>query len=231
MNTYGDRGNVLCLLRRCLWRGIEAELVPIGPGEKTEPRSCDLLFFGGGQDKEQALVSEDLQGPRGDAIRWAIAEEGIPVLSVCGGYQLLGRYYRPAVGADLPGLGVLDVWTVHPGPKVPRCIGNIVVEWEDGLLVGFENHGGRTYLGEAARPLGRVIAGKGNNGEDGTEGAQQGNVFGSYLHGSFLPKHPFFADHLLRLALERKYGRGDLDQLDDSLEQRAHATALRRAGG
>ena len=151
------------------------------------------------------------------------------VLAVCGGYQLLGRYYRPAEGEDLPGLGIFDAWTVHPGPTAKRFIGNVVVRWQGATLVGFENHGGRTFLGPAARPLARVIAGYGNNGRDGTEGAVQANAFGTYLHGSLLPKNPRFADHLIALALARKYGDGELPPLDDALEEQAHAEAVRLA--
>ena len=136
-------------------------------------------------------------------------------LAVCGGYQLFARYYRPAVGDDLPGLGIFDAWTEHPGEGVPRCIGNVVAEWQDGVIVGFENHGGRTYLGPNARPLARVRAGCGNNGVDKTEGAVYKNAHGTYLHGSLLPKNPRFADHLLRLALGRRHAGLDLPPLDD----------------
>ena len=162
------------------------------------------------------------------------------MLVVCGAYQLFGHSYRPAVGAALPGLGILDARTVHPGPDVPRCIGNVVVSWsappvagapdDEALstIVGFENHGGRTFLGPTARPLGTVLAGHGNNARDGTEGAVSNNVFGTYLHGSLLPKNPHFADHLLGLALARRYGAGAarraLIPLDDRAERHAHRT-------
>ena len=228
MNLYGDRGNILCLRRRCAGRGIELMVDELEMGEPLDPAGCDLIFMGGAQDREQRRVAADLLAAKGDALRQAVAS-GVVVLAVCGGYQLLGRYYRPAEGEDLPGLGIFDAWTVHPGPTAKRFIGNVVVRWQGATLVGFENHGGRTFLGPAARALARVIAGHGNNGRDGTEGAVQANAFGTYLHGSLLPKNPRFADHLIALALARRYGRGELAPLDDALEGRAHAEAVRLA--
>ena len=152
------------------------------------------------------------------------------LLAVCGGYQLLGSYYRPAAGEELAGVGIFDAWTVHPGPTARRFIGNVVVRWQGGTLVGFENHGGRTYLGLSARPLATVIAGFGNNGHDGSEGVARGeNAFGTYLHGSLLPKNPRFADHLIAQALVHRYGQAELAPLDDVLEERAHAEAVRLA--
>lgn len=230
MNLYGDQGNILCLQRRCQWRGIPLEVELLEPGDPLNPHRYDLLFLGGAQDKEQRAVARDLVEGKGPALRQAV-EAGSVVLAVCGGYQLLGRYYRPAEGPELPGLGIFDVWTEHPGPKAPRCIGNVVVQWQGTTLVGFENHGGRTYLGPAAQPLGRVVVGKGNNGQDGTEGALYKNAHGTYLHGSLLPKNPHLADHLLRLALRRKYREDTLPPLDDDLEERAHRAALLRAQG
>lgn len=228
MNLYGDRGNILCLRRRCAARGIELAVDELEVGEPLDPTGCDLVFIGGAQDREQRRVAADLLAAKGEALRQAV-DAGVVVLAVCGGYQLLGRYYRPAAGEDLPGLGIFDAWTVHPGPAAKRFIGNVVVRWQGATLVGFENHGGRTFLGAAARPLARVIAGYGNNGRDGTEGAVQANAFGTYLHGSLLPKNPRFADHLIVLALARKYGQGELPLLDDALEEQAHAEAVRLA--
>lgn len=228
MNLYGDRGNILCLRRRCAVRGIELAVDELEVGEPLDPTGYDLIFIGGAQDREQRRVAADLLAAKGEALRQSVAA-GVVVLAVCGGYQLLGRYYRPAVGEDLPGLGIFDAWTVHPGPAAKRFIGNVVVRWQGVTLVGFENHGGRTFLGPAARPLARVIAGYGNNGRDGTEGAVQANAFGTYLHGSLLPKNPRFADHLIALALARKYGQGELASLDDTLEEQAHAEAVRLA--
>ena len=228
MNLYGDRGNILCLRRRCEARGIELAVDELEIGEVLDPTGYDLIFIGGAQDREQRRVAADLLAAKGEALRHAVAA-GVVVLAVCGGYQLLGRYYRPAEGEDLPGLGIFDAWTVHPGPTAKRFIGNVVVRWQGATLVGFENHGGRTFLGPAARPLARVIAGYGNNGRDSTEGAVQANAFGTYLHGSLLPKNPRFADHLIALALARKYGDGGLPSLDDTLEEQAHAEAVRLA--
>jgi hypothetical protein len=156
-------------------------------------------------------------------------EADVVVLAVCGGYQLFGHFYRDASGAELPGLGLFDVWTEHPGPDAPRLIGNVVaelVEQPGDTLVGFENHGGRTYLGEGTEPLARVRSGHGNNGRDGTEGARYRNAFGTYLHGSLLPKNPRFADRLIALALARRYGEAPLAPLDDRIEELAHAAAL-----
>ena len=226
MNLYGDRGNVRCLVNRCRWRGIDAQVTPLGPGDPFAPAAYDLVFIGGGPDREQARVAADLTGAKGDGLRRAV-EDGVVVLAVCGGYQLLGRYYRPAVGDDLPGLGIFDLHTQHPGPKARRCIGNLVARIDDAeTLVGFENHGGRTYLGPGCQRLARVVHGYGNNGTDGDEGAVYRNAFGTYLHGSLLPKNPIFTDRLLRLALTRHGQEARLTPLDDALEAHAHAAAI-----
>lgn len=228
MNLYGDRGNLLCLRQRARWRGIDVALTELSLGAPLDPQGFDLIFIGGGQDKEQRLVAADLTEVKGPALRQAV-EAGVVVLAVCGGYQLLGHYYRPAQGEDLVGLGILDLTTEHPGGATDRCIGNIALEWEGQVLVGFENHGGRTHLGPQARPLGKVIYGYGNNGQDGAEGAIYRNCYGTYLHGSFLPKNPEFADHLLRLALARRHGLVELPPLDDRLERAARQTAWGQA--
>ena len=204
LNLYGDRGNILTLRRRCQFRNIEMRVVGLGVGDALAPDEYDMLFIGGGQDKEQAPVAQDLYEIKGIGL-WAAIEDDMPVLAVCGGYQLLAQYYRPAAGPDMRGLGVFDAWTIHKGPSTLRCIGDIAIRWEDKTLVGFENHGGRTYLG-TAQPLGKVLKGHGNNSEDHTEGAVYRNAYGTYLHGSLLPKNPHFADHLIDLALRRKYG-------------------------
>lgn len=209
LNMYGDRGNILTLRRRCEWRGVDLRVVPLDLGEPVDHTAYDMLFIGGGQDKEQDEVALDLRAVKADGVRAAV-EEDMPVLAVCGGYQLLAKYYRPAEGPDLVGLGIFDAWTIHKGAHIPRCIGDIAIEWNGSTLVGFENHGGRTYLG-TAKPLGRVLRGHGNNSEDHTEGAVYRNAFGTYLHGSLLPKNPHFADHLLALALRRSYGLSDDD--------------------
>ena len=230
MNIYGDRGNILCLRRRCQDRGIDLVLTELDLGDRLDPRDHDFIFIGGGQDREQRRVAEDLSRVKGEAIREAV-EEGVVVLAVCGGFQLFGSYYRTAAGEQLPGVGVFDAWTVHPGEEARRCIGNVAAEWEGGALVGFENHGGRTYLGPGCEPLARVRAGFGNNGEDHSEGARHKTAYGTYLHGSLLPKNPRFTDHILRVALGRRYGEAELLPLDDHVEEAAHRAALRVAMG
>ncbi len=256
LNLYGDRGNILALRQRCERRGIELRVVGLGIGDALAPDEYDMLFIGGGQDKEQAPVAQDLHDIKGIGL-WAAIEDDMPVLAVCGGYQLLAHYYRPASGPDMRGLGVFDAWTIHKGANVARCIGDVAISWNGSTLVGFENHGGRTYLG-TARPLGKVLKGHGNNAEDHTEGAIYRNAYGTYLHGSLLPKNPHFADHLISLALQRTYGKGSwittfgeadeqangstspgfsaaelatmLTPLDDVLEWEAHAFLLERLG-
>jgi lipid II isoglutaminyl synthase (glutamine-hydrolysing) len=226
MNIYGDRGNVMALARRAQWRGIVATVETIGLGEPVRGGEIDVYFWGGGQDREQIAVSKDLQGPKGRELRAAI-EDGVPILAICGGYQLLGHYYHPFEGEDLPGIGVLNI-TSEAGHD--RYIGNAVVETEEfGTLVGFENHSGKTWLGEGVRPLGRSRVGRGNNGSDGTEGARHLNAVGCYLHGALLPKNPQLADWLIARALERRYGTAELPPLDNTLELAAHATVLERA--
>lgn len=226
MNIYGDRGNVIALAQRARWRGLDADVEAIGVGDCYDAGRYDLLFWGGGQDREQARVASDLQGRKGSSIRRDI-EDGVPVLAICGGYQLLGRYYRPYQGDDLPGIGVLDVRS-EAGRE--RFIGNVVVETADfGTLVGFENHSALTFLGEGVEPLGRVRVGHGNNGRDGYEGARHLNVVGCYMHGALLPKNPHLTDWLLERALERRTDGAGLNVLDDGLEQHAHAGVVERA--
>ncbi|MDI6871871.1 MAG: glutamine amidotransferase [Bacillota bacterium] len=228
MGIYGDRGNVLALARRAAWHGHEVEVRHLARGERPHLASVDVLVLGGGQDKEQVVVCEDLQGPLGGELRAAI-EDGLVVLSICGGYQLLGHYYQPHRGDKLPGLSVFDAYTVA-GPE--RFIGNVVISsplLPEGAqtVVGFENHSGLTYLGPGVQPLGTVLKGKGNNGRDATEGAVYKNCFGTYLHGPVLPKNPRLVDHLLARALERRYGSAPLNPLDDRLEVAAHQAAVR----
>ena len=222
MNIYGDRGNILTLQKRAEWRGIRVEVRAIGRGPAPDLSDIDLIFWGGGQDRDQELVFTDAAAHKVDAIREAI-HGGAVVLAVCGGYQLLGEYYVTADGKKLPGLALADLHTV-PGAR--RNIGNIVIETRDlGLqpptLVGFENHSGKTYLGAGLRPLGQVIRGAGNNGEDATEGVAAGNVFGTYLHGSLLPKNPHFADLLIERSLRRQ-GIKHITALAATEELRAH---------
>lgn len=232
LNLYGDRGNLLTLAHRARWRGITPHIDERGLGEPLTPGGHDLYFIGGGEDRQQRLAADDLRTEKASSLREAAAA-GAVVLAVCGGYQLLGHYYRPSEGEDLPGIGLLDLITQHPGPGTKRLIGNIVIRSPhlgDQTLVGFENHGGRTRLGGRASPLGRVVVGFGNNGEDRTEGAVEGTVYGTYLHGPLLPKNPRFADHLLETALRRRYGPVMLAPLDDALEARAHEAAIVRSG-
>jgi CobQ-like glutamine amidotransferase family enzyme len=229
MNIYGDRGNVMCLRHRCEARGIGFELTELSLGDRLDPAAYDLIFAGGAQDREQRGVVDDLLATKAEALREAV-ESDVAVLAVCGAYQLFGRYYREASGAELPGAGVFDLHTEHPGEGARRCIGNIVAEWDapggTQTIVGFENHGGRTRLGPGVRPLARVRHGYGNNGEDGGEGAVYRNAIGTYVHGSLLPKNPALADHLIRLALRRRHGDVELAAIDDRAELRAHEAAL-----
>jgi hypothetical protein len=228
MNIYADRGNLLMLRRRCEWRGLGFELSGAGIGEPLDPDAADLYYMGGGQDRDQELCAADLY-ERKSAALGAAAERGAVILGVCGGYQLLGHAYQ--VGAEeLPGIGLLDIRTVRADG--PRLIGNVAIEVdlpgvERRVLAGFENHGGRTHLGAGASPLGRVMRGHGNNGRDSQEGARDGNVIGTYLHGPLLPKNAWFADWLIATALA---GDMELQPLDDELELLAHADARRAAG-
>jgi CobQ-like glutamine amidotransferase family enzyme len=229
MSVYGDRGNVLALARRAAWRGLALTVDEVSLGDTFDPQQTDLLFFGGGQDLEQAVVSDDFVAGKGDAVCEAV-ESGAALLAVCGGYQLLGRSYTTVDGQQLPGAGLFDIRSI-PGPR--RHIGNVLVETQlDGVrrtLVGFENHSGRTYLGSAVRPLGHTLVGAGNNGEDGTEGAVYLNAYGCYLHGSLLPKNPWLADRLLAAAGRRRYGTAFvLEPLDDRLEREAHDAVAAR---
>jgi CobQ-like glutamine amidotransferase family enzyme len=226
MNLYSDRGNIVCLVQRCRWRGLELQVVEVGPGEEPDFRTFDLVFMGGGEDRQQSIAAADLVRVKGASLRAALTE-GLVALTICGGYQLFGRYYRPAQGDDLPGLGFFKLRTEHPGSAVGRCVGNVAARAAGGWLVGFENHGGRTFL-EGSQPLATVAVGCGNNGKDGTEGAIEGNAIGTYLHGSLLPKNPGLADDLLRRALLRRGEERRLPPLDDSLEVRAQTAMLTR---
>ncbi len=227
MNIYADRGNLLMLRRRCQWRGIAFELSSAGIGEDIDPDGADIFYMGGGQDRDQELCAADLVEHKRESLR-AAAARGAIVLGVCGGYQLLGHDYQLGARA-LPGVGLLDVRTVRSDG--PRLTGNVAIEVDlpgahARVLAGFENHGGRTHLGPQSSPLGRVLRGHGNNGSDGYEGARQGSVIGTYLHGPLLPKNAWFADWLISSAL----GGAALEPLDDELEELAHATARAAAG-
>ncbi|MEW6554821.1 MAG: glutamine amidotransferase [Actinomycetota bacterium] len=226
MNIYGDRGNVITLAQRCRWRGYGVRVTGVSLGDRLDPGEHDLYFIGGGQDREQILVCEDLSREKGEALRQAV-EEGAALLSICGGYQLLGDHFLTYTGEDLPGISLFDVKTVGGDT---RFIGNVAVASSlagvEGTLVGFENHSGRTHLGPGCKPLGRVIAGYGNNGEDGGEGCVYRNAVGTYLHGSLLPKNPRLADWFILQALRRRHDLEGLPPLDDSLEDAAHRAAL-----
>ena len=231
MNIYADRGNILFLRRRCEWRGIGFEYAATGPGESFDPDAHDFLYLGGGQDRDQRAVAADMvAGKRGALV--SAAESDAVLLAVCGGYQLLGHSYQ--LGDErLPGIGLVDLETVRaPGP---RLIGNVAIEVDLGggprTVAGFENHGGRTRLGPGEAPLGRVLEGFGNNGEDGLEGVLKGNTIGTYLHGPLLPKNAWLADELIARALEHRYGeRPELEPLDDAFERAAHESARTAAG-
>ena len=227
LNIYADRGNLTVLERRCRWRGIGWRLRRVSVGDALVAGEDDLLYIGGGQDADQQRCADDLATTKADALRKA-AERGTVVLGVCGGYQLLGHGYETPE-ASMPGVGLLDVTTV--ATTTDRLVGHAAVEVDLSggrrVLAGFENHRGRTTLGPGASPLGRVAHGFGNNGEDGTEGARQGSVVGTYLHGPLLAANAWFADWLIATAL----GVSDLAPLDDAFEAQAHQDAVRRAAG
>ncbi len=228
MNTYGDRGNVLALVKRAQDRGISVQVHNISIADKF-PTEYDLIFMGGAQDRQQKLVVEDLHSKK-NLLAEAI-NEGLPCLFICAGYQLLGHYYQLEAGERIPGLGIFDLHTIHPGADKPRLIGNFAAKQlflaglKRATLVGFENHGGRSYLGHKAQPLSKVAWGFGNNGEDGTEGIVLHNTLGTYLHGPLLPKNPHLTDYLLLKALQRHYKVDTLSGLDDETAWRAHAKA------
>ena len=226
MNIYADRGNIAVLRARCEWRGLGFEHSSVSLGEPLDPDAGDLYYMGGGQDRDQIAVAHDMAETKRDALH-AVADRGGVVLAVCGGYQLLGHSYELA-GQTLPGVGLVDLSTVREAG--PRLIGNCAIEADLGggprVIAGFENHGGRTYLGAGEKPLGRVLAGHGNNGRDGFEGVRRDNVIGTYLHGPLLPKNIWLADRLIELALDLELEALDDDQLEDA----AHASARRAAG-
>jgi len=224
LNIYADRGNIAVLARRAAARGHELEVTPVGIGDPVPP--ADLFYLGGGQDREQELVAHDLAA-KGDALRDAAAG-GAAFLAVCGGYQLLGRSYRDVAGVELPGAGLLPLETVA-GTR--RMIGDVLLDcaWAGETLAGFENHAGRTLLDPGAEPLGRVLAGFGNDGASGVEGCRAGRVYGTYLHGPLLPRNPWLADRVLGDALAHTGLETALEPLDDGLEREAHAVAAARA--
>ncbi len=242
MSTYGDRGNVICIQRRCEWRDLKVNILPLDQNATTaDIQQVDLLVGGGAQDRQQEIVMRDLRGAKAVALREKI-DSGTPGVFTCGAPQLLGHYYEPAVGQRIEGLGLFDFVSIHPGLNARRCIGNLVIEVTASglaqeleamlgakpLVIGFENHGGRTKLGQV-EALGRVVQGLGNNGEDGTEGAFYRNAIATYSHGPVLPKNPFLADWLIQTALKQKYQESiSLEPLDDTLANMAREAMFKR---
>jgi lipid II isoglutaminyl synthase (glutamine-hydrolysing) len=232
MNIYADRGNILFLQRRCEWRGIDFTWQGAGPGESIDPAEHDLFYIGGGQDRDQRVVAADMVETKRAALAAAV-DDGAALLAVCGGYQLLGRGYRGFHGEDMPGVGLLPLETIA-GDR--RMIGDVLLECElepgdRQTLAGFENHAGRTRLDPGAEPLGRVVAGFGNDGESGYEGCRVGRAVGTYLHGPLLPRNPWLADWLLEQALAHRSGSDApaFAALSDALEASAHAVSAQRA--
>jgi lipid II isoglutaminyl synthase (glutamine-hydrolysing) len=244
MSTYGDRGNAICIQQRALWRGFQAQIIPIDT-ESTiaDIEGIDVIVGGGAQDRQQEIVMRDLRGSKAAALK-AKLDSGTPGVFTCGSPQLLGHYYEPALGKKIEGLGLLDLVSKHPGIDANRCIGNVIFEitatklaqdlrqmlGEVPLVIGFENHGGRTYLGKV-EALGKVVKGYGNNGEDGTEGAFYQNAIATYSHGPLLPKNPFLADWMIKTALNNKYQTSiTLKALDDTLAIQARKAMFEKLG-
>ena len=231
LNLYGDRGNIICMQKRMEWRGIQTEVTGISVGDKLNVNDYDLFFIGGGQDFEQEVLLKDLASGKAADIRAAVEDEKV-FLAICSGYQMLGNYYKTWDGVQCDFIGALDLYTV--GDK-ERMIGNYMYQMDDAdggmTVVGFENHSGKTYLSDKVRPMGKVLAGYGNNGKDGTEGARYKNVFATYSHGSLLPKNPKLADYIMLTALKHKYPSLELELLDDTFENNAHDYMQKRLSG
>lgn len=230
MNIYGDRGNIICLTKRCEWRGIKVTVKRLDVGfNKEDLKTCDLLVMGGAQDRQQEAVSKDLFKKK--EILKEMIKAGVPGLYICGAYQFLGNYYKLDDGTKITGLGILDLYTENPGNNSKRLIGNMAFDSSilNYKIVGFENHGGRTYLGKNIKPLGNVIKGYGNNGKDNFEGASYKESFATYSHGPILPKNPKLADYLIKKALSKKYNLNiTLESLDDSLEEDARLAIAKK---
>jgi CobQ-like glutamine amidotransferase family enzyme len=241
MSGYGDRGNLAAITRRCGWRGIAADVRELRLGDPVDPGEVDLFVIGNGGEFHQRLIATDLADVKGPGICEAV-DEGAALFAVGAGYELLGRFYQPARGVELPGARLFDTWTIQQGAdltsasctlaeaRAGRAIGDLLVQWDAELLVGFENHSARTYLGPTARPLGQVVAGQGNNG-DGGEGVRLGNAIGTYLRGPCLPRNPVLTDFLIRAALQRRYGEAELAPLPDQFEHAARDAAVARHQG
>ena len=241
MSGYGDRGNLAAITRRCGWRGIAADVRELRLGDPVDPGEVDLFVIGNGGEFHQRLIATDLADVKGPGICEAV-DDGAALLAVGAGYELLGRFYQPARGVELPGARLFDTWTIQQGAdltsasctlteaRAGRAIGDLLVQWDAELLVGFENHSARTYLGPTARPLGQVVAGQGNNG-DGGEGVRLGSAIGTYLRGPCLPRNPVLTDFLIHAALQRRYGEAELAPLPDQLEHAARDAAVARHQG
>ena len=250
MSGYGDRGNLAAIVRRCGWRGIATDVRELRLGYRVDPDEVDLFLIGNGGEFHQRLIATDLADVKGPGICEAVGE-GAALLAVGAGYELLGRFYQPSRGVELPGARLFDTWTIQQGAdlttasctiaeaRAGRAIGDLLVRWDcpdqgrrprEELLVGFENHSSRTYLGPTACALGQVVAGHGNNG-DGSEGVRLGNAIGTYLRGPCLPRNPVLTDFLIRAALQRRYGEAELAPLPDQLEQAARDAAVARHQG
>jgi CobQ-like glutamine amidotransferase family enzyme len=250
MSGYGDRGNLAAIVRRCGWRGIAADVRQLRLGDRVDADEVDLFVIGNGGEFHQRLIATDLADVKGPGICEAVGD-GAALLAVGAGYELLGRFYQPSRGVELPGARLFDTWTIQQGAdlttasctiaeaRADRAIGDLLVRWDcagpgkrprEELLVGFENHGARTYLGPTARALGQVVAGQGNNG-DGSEGVRLGNAIGTYLRGPCLPRNPELADFLIRAALQRRYGEAELAALPDQFERAARHAAVARHQG
>ena len=241
MSGYGDRGNLAAITRRCGWRGIAADVRELRLGYPVDSGEVDLFVIGNGGEFHQRLIAMDLADVKGPGICEAV-DDGAALLAVGAGYELLGRFYQPARGVELPGARLFDTWTIQQGAdltsasctlaeaRAGRAIGDLLVQWDAELLVGFENHSARTYLGPTARPLGQVVAGQGNNG-DGGEGVRLGNAIGTYLRGPCLPRNPVLTDFLIRAALQRRYGEAELAPLPDQFEHAARDAAVARHQG
>ena len=229
MSVAADRGNLFSIQKRCQWRGIATEVEQIFVKQTPDFTRYDIILIHGAADREMEIASRDIQ-LKASSLHEA-AEAGTVFLSVCAGFQLLGHYYKPFQGPELKGVGLLDLYTEGGSTRFMTHMALECDFAETGkkVLVGYENHSGRTYLGPKAQPLGKVLAGWGNNGKDGYEGAQYKNVFGTYLHGPVLPKNPWFTDLLIQRALERRYGKVELETLEDSIENEAHDAALKLA--
>ena len=235
MSTYGDRGNIIVLAKRCEWRGIKVQVTSLNEGFSVSLlKKCDLLFMGGAQDSQQKIVSEDISKEKKIILK-KMVENGIPGLYICGAYQFLGKYYKEPNGKIIKGFGILNLHTECSQDKGKRLIGNIAFKSsvnfnkQVAIIIGFENHGGRTFLGKGVKPFGHVLKGFGNNGIDKTEGAIYENSIGTYLHGPILPKNPEIADWLIQKALEKKYNKKiKLEKLNDSLSKKAKKSVLQK---